>query len=487
MEGFLLFSIHSFCYNVEVRKKIILIIFSFLVFLTGETQAKTYISSPLSGEKIKKLQWRVEELPSLASFQLWQKQSNSQDWQELKSFSCQDENSVYQCQLELDKISSPEVRLKFIYPEESKFYLQIDRLIKEESLELEPNFEKEVLFYGPLKKIEQSLLPTSLSWQETNYQNLNQPEKEMPSKLLVQSRPMTETEQISPWSGNFKIIKNFSDQQVSNGNSLALIENIEKKVDQFVHFSYYNFDQQNLKLVCQQETKNENFDLPPTSQLVLTGAVASGQSEEEAFSNLSVTVNDLSSLKIGETILIQEIVSQQSYQIEGDIIDLQPSEKRIIINAWRGAIPKNQASSCLGQSFCFSTQARISKQQELFLPLEKNCDQLKLVSEKPLNLKVTNLYLGEISQPDCLKNDGDWCFLYVLDLQLPKDLSFLQYRLINFYPEQIKVDNVFLHQKDLALSSGERKESSSAGQTNFSRLRHGKKLDSSGITRAYYW
>lgn len=458
-------------------------------FFPTLAHGKTYSTSSLNLTQISAISWRFLHLTSPNDFQIQLQKSNSDALIPFTDFTCQTQTDELVCSFDLASFPSAQnLIFHFNYPDNATFYLNVKRqAATTNDFASTPDFSRQNLFYGPLKILTTDLEPQSLSWSETNYALLNQASdsaQTMPDyHLLVQYRPTFNDGSSSAWLGNYHRQTALPDQTFSSTTSALLLPELSGQAEQFLSFSLLASNAPSLQLSYQQDSQTVTQSLPLLPSLSPTKPIATGNLETDAFANTTFYLDNLNGLSLGETLVIRETVAGQTYQLAGDIIDLKPSTGLVTVNSWSGAIPPQNSQLCQNQNFCFSTQAQVSKIQDVFLAVPADISQLTLSSSQNFSLEISNFYLGTLTSPSCLQQTADYCTLYSLTFDFPQPPTLLQYRLINFYPDFIDLDSIYLHQKSLSSST----PAASTSAATFNRLRHGKTLDSTGLSRAYYW
>lgn len=215
----------------------------------------------------------------------------------------------------------------------------------------------------------------------------------------------------------------------------------------------------------------ENLVWPAIAQL------AEGETENLAYLNKQVPINDemIEYFQIGETLVVQEEIAGTIYKIYGAIVDIDKNNKNLTVANWHGAIPRGD---CGQDKFCFSTQALLAKEHEIFVDIPKDWQQVdEVFGEDPYgNSVVASYVLGKIWTPTCTDDASEGVCLSGLTLPITSATNkYLQYRIIFGDQKDTKVQNVVVNV-------------SKVGSSNFKgRLRHGKTIEDNFVIRPYYW
>lgn len=469
-----------------------LLFFGIFVLTFNQAQAETYFTAPLdfTAPLLKQLSWTInfntEASTSSQEFQLaflpLESNATTADSQILNNYTCQKKDYVSACTLPLETFSQPG-KFRFQYPTGADFYLNF-QLQQAPTQEIFPQDDR-LLTYGPMKIISSSLNPTQISWQELSYNALNQATSSA-QNLIIQYRSASASAQAwSSWKGNFS---SFATLPATNFTSTVSAElwskiTLPTQKNAFLQLQYFTFDQNPIQFTYQKNGQKIITQLPH-HQLSLAQPVAIGNQEEEAFSKTTFYLQDLQDLQIGQDLLLKETVNQITYQIRGTIIDLKASTGLVTVNHWQGAIPSQNSSLCQSSRFCFSTQAKIALVEDFLLELSQPAKNpsiftnFQLESEQPFSIALLETQINQVEPSLCLEKERSFCTLQGLNLAFSSPPNVLQYRLINFHPQTVKLENIFLHQNSLLATKTD---------STFHYLRHGKTLDQSGVARPYFW
>lgn len=474
----------------------ILVSIGFFFSFTGQSQAKTYSTAPLdlNLQLLEQLSWTITTNPtteasssssqdfSLTFIPLNISQSTLLHEQVLTDYTCQKKETKTTCSLPLTAFQQPG-SFRFQYADNANFYLNFQ--LKQTSSQDILTTTNQLLTYGPIKTISPTLHPTQLSWQEISYDALNQATASA-QNLLIQYRNASSSAQAwSSWQGNFSILEELPLNNVDSTTSAQLWPKIvlPPQTKTFLQLQFFTFTHTPLQLSYQENDQIIITQLPQ-HQLSLVQPAATGNQEESAFLNTTFYLQDVSDLQIGQDIILQETVDQITYQVRGTIIDLKTSSSLVTVNHWLGAIPLQNPDFCQNQRFCFSTQAQVALVEDFLLDLNHQAKNplalthFTLQSEQPASITFLTAQLNQFEPSLCLEKNQSFCTLQALNFAFTKPPTTLQYRLINFYPDTVKLENIFLHQEPL---------SSPTAQSTFHYLRHGKTIDQSGLARPYYW
>ncbi len=458
-----------------------------------QVQAKTYSTAPLdfNSQPLEQLNWTInlndfEASASSQEFQLTfiplNSDSSTADTQNLTNYTCQKKESQTACTLPLADFKQSG-KFSFQYPDSADFYLNFQlKQVSSQDLLLTDN---RLLTYGPIKIISSSLNPTQLSWQEISYDALNQATASA-QKLLVQYRSASDSADLwSPWQGNFSSFTTLPLISLTSTTSAQLWSKVTPPAQtaSFLQLQYFTFDQAPIQLTYQENGQKVVTQFPH-HQLSLAQPAVTGNQEEQAFLNTTFYLQDIQDLQVGQDIILQETINQTVYQIQGTIIDLKSSSGLVTVNRWQGAIPLQDPSFCQNSRFCFSTQAKVALIEDFLLELNQQAKNppiftnFSLQSEQPVSIALLTAQLNQFEPSLCLEKEPSFCTLQALDLTFSSPPTALQYRIINFHPDTVKLENIFLHQEPLSLTNS---------ASTFHYLRHGKTLDQSGVARPYYW
>lgn len=467
----------------------IFLVSAFFALLPRPLAAKTYTTTPLSfvDQSLQSLSWTLAPGPNSSAaatplFALAAQDIAQSVWQPLSTYTCSTDNDYKQtCSLPLTELhfSSP-TRLQFQYPDNHSFYLNFT--LPEASSTTDLVSPSQSLIYGPIKNLASDLTPTQLSWQETAYDSLNQATSST-NRLLVQYRTQNKDSSTwNDWQGNFTLLQTLPEALIDSTTSSLLSDKLEVlPSSSWLHLQYLNFSDTPL-ILSYQDNQESTFAALPHQQLALSQPAANGDTESTAFTQTTFYLDNLANLQIGQDLILRETVNGSQYQAQGTIIDLKKSTGLVTLDSWHGAIPLQTEPVCYtaNDHFCFSAQAQVIPVEDFFLSLAGNSphqlSNLLLTTSQPFTAKILALETGAITPALCLEAHGDLCPLQALNFDFANPPAALQYRVINFDPQTVRLENIFLHQVS----------TQSAGNT-VSYLRHGKKLDSSGVARAYYW
>ncbi|MDO5561499.1 MAG: hypothetical protein Q4G02_01865 [bacterium] len=428
---------------------------------------------------------------SQSGVQLEYQSKNSQDqednWQNLNTFSCQENATQTECTLPLEKTTfSPLVQFRFTYEPERNLSVHLDLQEIPEASAGETLTAQEQIVFGPIKNIDHDKQPTQLSWQEINYNSLNQASASAQTQndLIIQYRAYQKNLGWNNWQGNSQVDKVFPAQNFIATAEAHILETTEIENSDFLFLSYLNYNDSPVFLSYRDQKDTFHFTLPETIKYQLNAPIILADEETEATQAATFAINSLNNLQIGETLVFTEEVNGQLHRAQGEITDIKTSENLITIGAWQGVIPLQGENVCDGHRFCFSPTAQIFKIQDYFIPLAEQTKTVTLsaTSAGLLNLSLLELQAETLIEPLCLENSEQLCVLKGLDFNLSFHPDKMQYRFVNLNPENTLLNNIFLHQEVLNSHQEEASPSST-----FNRLRHGKIIDSSGISRPYYW
>lgn len=474
----------------------ILVFIGFFFSFTNQSQAKTYSTAPLDFnlQLLEQLNWTITANPtteasssssqdfSLTFIPLEISRSSSLNEQLLTDYTCQKKETKTTCSLPLTAFQQPGI-FRFQYSDNANFYLNFQ--LKQTSSQDILTTTNQLLTYGPIKTISPALHPTQLSWQEISYDALNQATASA-QNLLVQYRSASSSAQAwSPWQGNFSTLEELPLNNVDSTTSAQLWPKIvlPSQTKTFLQLQFFTFTYTSIQLSYQKNGQTIISQLPQ-HQLSLAQPAITGSQEESAFLNTTFYLQDVSDLQVGQEIILRETVNQVTYQVQGTIIDLKTSSNLVTVNHWLGAVPLQNPDLCQNYRFCFSTQAQVALVEDFLLDLNQQAknpltlSHFTLQSEQPASITFLTAQLNQFEPSLCLEKNQSFCTLQALNFAFTKPPSALQYRLINFYPDTVKLENIFLHQEPL---------SSPATQSTFHYLRHGKTIDQSGLARPYYW
>lgn len=462
------------------------------IFTFNQAQAESYFTAPLdfNAQLLKQLSWTInldkEASASSQEFQLaflpLENNAVTADLQILDNYTCQKKDHLFTCTLPLETFSQPG-KFRFQYPTGADFYLNF-QLQQVPAQEIFPQDDR-LLTYGPMKIISPSLNPTQISWQELSYAALNQATSSAQNLIIQYRSASTSAQAWSSWQGNFSSFTTLPTTSFTSTVSAQLWPKVTPPTQKatFLQLQYFTLDQNPIQLTYQENEQKIVTQLPH-HQLFLAQPVATGNQEEQAFSHTTFYLQDLQDLQIGQDLILQETVNQTNYQIRGTIIDLKASTGLVTVNHWQGAIPLQDPNLCQSSRFCFSTQAKVTLVEDFLLELNQSAKNppiltnFQLESEQPFSVTLLEAQINQFEPSLCLEKEQSFCTLQGLNLTFSSPPSVLQYRLINFHPQTIKLENIFLHQSSLLTTKT---------NSTFHYLRHGKTLDQSGIARPYFW
>lgn len=411
--------------------------------------------------------------------------SQEDNWQNLNTFSCQENAPQTECSLPLEKDTfSPFVQFRFTYAPENNLNVHLDLQEIPEASAGETLTAQAQIVYGPIKNIDPDKQPAQLSWQEIDYQTFNQTHEATKSNLIVQYRAYQENQGWDNWHGNSQVNEILPTQNFAATAEAEILATTKIENGDLLFLSYLNYNDSPIFLSYKDQKHTAHFTLPETIKYHLNSPIILADEEAEATRAATFSLNDLTNLQIGETLVFTEEVDGQLHRAQGEITDLKASENLLTIGSWQGVIPLQGESICDGHRFCFSPAAQVFKIQDYFIPLAAQTKSITLTATSSglLDLSLLKLQTETLTEPLCLENNERLCVLHGLDFNLSIHPDKMQYRFVNLNPESTSLNNIFLHQKDL---NSTQEEASPSG--TFNRLRHGKIIDSSGISRPYYW
>ena len=475
-----------------LNKRIWLICSAGFIFSASPIFATTYTTAILDNtqDELVNLNWDYSRLQTgsdvQTEYQIKNDVTQEDSWQTLTSQNCQENKEQTLCILPLSATDfSPLVQFRFTYQEENNLnvHLEIQTPTVTANEQVAATDSAQIV-YGPIKNIDANKRPTQLSWQALNYSDLNQATASAKNNLLVQYRAYDRQQSWSSWQGNSQVVDIFPNQSFTATTAATLLNQENLHAADFLFLSYLNYQHEPIFLSYKSQDNEESYPLPDTTAYQLPEPIILADQEAESTQAATFVLNTLDQLQIGETLVFTEEVNGQLHRAQGEVSDIKKSENLITIGSWQGVIPLQGPEVCNGHRFCFSPAAQVYKVQDYFLPLPRAAQTVSLsaTSSSELNLSILKMQTEALTQPLCFEGTDKLCTLEGFNLNFTQSPLKMQYRLVNFDQENTFLNNIFLHQEDIAATTVEATSSST-----LNRLRHGKIIDSAGISHPYYW
>ena len=458
--------------------------------LTHSVHAATYTTPaiPTTTYPVEQLSWIVTNLTDVSlivpEYQTKATSDESDHWQVLSDFNCQEDEQLLKCRAAIPPLLQDILQVRLTYPDTA--YLQTFNLTLSQDQSEMPTHEHEQIYYSDFKILDPNLEATTLSWRE---QALTSTPRD---RLIVQTRASHDGVSWTPWQGNAKALT------LTDLNPEATAGSRPGHLDLYgVPTSGYDY------LLA---------TYPDDSRLyTLASPAAFGADEAAAFAQLTLALESVADLHLGQEIMISETVGADTYHLRGLISDKKDSTNEISVFSWQGAIPiQNEAICGTGMTFCYSPTATIQPLVTSVFPTPETNDEtdypqltLAITSSRDDPTPVT--YTPVLESLEFYRYLAPTCLEYYQDtadsatssaslasscktqaIALPNSQEHqpqqLQYRIIYGFAGDVEISEVFLHQNTPANYA-----SSSNIMTNSSyRLRGGKTFQA-GNSRPYFW